>query len=433
MTENKVDVIIVGAGPAGISAGITLARANKNVLIIERGDYAGNKNMFGGAIYAKPTSDIFPNFWESAPLERHNVEHRYIVMSDNTSTTISYKNPQKASYNSFTVLRSKWDRWCAEEAKKAGAYIAPKTVVRELIKVNDKVIGIKTDIETFYADIVILADGVNSLLAKQIGLREEINDKSVAIGVKEVIKLPKEKIEDRFSLDENSGCICEVVGGPFKSMMGLGYVYTNKESVVVGLGVTLDELKKRQLKPYELLNELKAHPSIAPLIKGGELLEYSAHLIPEGGYKSIPKLYDNGVLIIGDAAMLVNNIHWEGTNLALMSGKYAAEVAIEAIDNKDFSANQLSLYQEKLERSFVMRDLKSYKDTIDIIHANSESFLGYYPQKICEFFETFTKVDSTPKSVAFRRYIKHFLKDRKLSCLFKDAIDFIKLAIGVLK
>ena len=433
MLENKVDIIVVGAGPAGVSAGIVAARAGKKVLILERGDFPGNKNMFGGAIYARPTSEIFPGFWETAPVERHNVEHKYIIMNDNDATTIGFKHPEKGAYNSFTVIRAKWDRWCAEEAKKAGAYLAPKTVVRELIKKDGRVIGIKTDLEDYYADIVILADGVNSLLAQQIGLRNEIKDSAVAVGIKEVIKLPKEKIEDRFNLEENTGCICEIVGGPFKGMLGLGYIYTNKESIVVGLGVTLDELKKRKLKPYDLLNELKKHPSIAPLIKDGDLLEYSAHLIPEGGYKSIPKLYSDGVMVVGDAAMLVNNIHWEGTNLALMSGKFAAETAIEAIENHDYSANMLSLYQEKLENSFVMKDMKSYKDVIDIVHSNSESLLGYYPQKMCEFFEAFTRVDSVPKKEKFRKFISSFIKDRRLSSLFKDAYDFIRIVIGVLK
>ncbi len=433
MLNNKVDVIVVGAGPAGVSAGIVLARAGKSVIIVERGDFSGSKNMFGGAIYARPTSEIFPGFWETAPVERHNSEHKYIIMSDSDATTISYKNADKGAYNSFTVIRAKWDRWCAEEAKKAGAILAPSTVVRELIKKDDKVIGIKTDIEDYYADIVILADGVNSLLAKQIGLRKEIKDDAVAVGIKEVIKLPKEKIEDRFNLDEKSGCVCELVGGPFLGMLGLGYIYTNKESVTVGLGITLDELKKRQLKPYDLLNQLKEHPAISPLIKGGELIEYSAHLIPEGGYKAVPKLYADGVMIVGDAAMLVNNIHWEGTNLAMMSGKYAAETAIEALNNKDFSSGMLSLYQEKLDRSFVMKDLKSYKDVIGIVHSNAESFLGYYPRKICEFFDAFTRVDGVAKRVKFRRFIKYFVKDRRLSQLVRDAFDGIRMIIGVLK
>lgn len=433
MAENKVDVIVVGAGPAGISAGIILARAGKKVVIIERGDFSGSKNMFGGAIYTRPTSEIFPNFWETAPVERSNNDHRYIIMNEKDATTISYKHEERDVSNSYSVIRAKWDRWCCEEAKKAGAYVATKTVVRELIRKDGKVVGIRTDLEEFFADIVILADGVNSLLAKQIGLRKEIKDSTVALGVKEVIKIPKETLEERFNLDEKSGCICELIGGPFLEMLGLGYIYTNKDSISIGIGVTLDELKNRELKPYDILNELKEHPAISPLIKGGELLEYSAHLIPEGGYHSMPKLCAEGVMVVGDAAMLVNNVHWEGTNLAMMSGKFAAETALEALNNHDFSENMLSLYQNKLEKSFVLKDMKSYKNTIELMHDNSKSFLGYYPRKICEFFETFTKVDSIPKRTKFREFIKTFVTARPLSLLFKDAIDGLKIIIGILK
>ncbi|MDD3236547.1 MAG: FAD-dependent oxidoreductase [Candidatus Gastranaerophilales bacterium] len=433
MNENKVDVIVVGAGPAGVSAGITLARAGKKVVIIERGDFAGSKNMFGGAIYARPTAEIFPNFWETAPVERNNVEHKYVVMSGSDATTISYKHKEQDAYNSFTVIRAKWDRWCINEAKKAGAYFAPRTVVRDLIKRSGRVIGVKTDLESFYSDIVILADGVNSLLAKKAGLRSDIKDNAVALGIKEVIKLPKNILEERFNLDSDTGSVSELIGGPLSGMLGLGYLYTNKESVVIGLGVTLDELKKRKLKPYDLLNELKLHPAIEPFIKGGELLEYSAHLIPEGGYNSIPKLYTDGLMVAGDAGMLVNNVHWEGTNLALVSGKLAAETAIEALEAHDFSENMLALYQEKLDSSFIMKDLKSYKDIIGIVHSNSKSFLGYYPEQINAFFHTFTNVDSMPKKENFRRFIKNFIKNRKISDLFKDACDALKMGIGVLK
>ncbi len=430
---NKVDVIVVGAGPAGVSAGITLARAGKNVVILERGNFAGSKNMFGGAIYAKPTAEIFPSFWETAPVERNNKEHKYIILNDKSATSFSYKKFDKNYNGSFTTTRAKWDRWCIEEAKKAGAYFAPKTVVRELIKDSGRVIGIRTDEEDFYADIVILADGVNSLLAKQAGLRKNILPENVALGIKEVIKLPKEVIDERFNLKDDEGTIIEIIGGPMAGMMGLGYIYTNKESIVVGLGVALDELTKRRIKPYDLLNSLKDHPEVKSLIEGGELIEYAAHLIPEGGYKSIPKLYADGVMLVGDAAMLVNNVHWEGTNLALISGKLAADVAVEALENHDYSSNMLSLYQEKLENCCVLKDLRTYKDVVEIIHSNTEGFLNFYPNKVAEFFDLFTSVDGEPKKTKFRQFIKNVFKERGFAKLFKDAINMLKLIIGVLK
>lgn len=426
--QNKTDVIVVGAGPAGISCAVTIARQGKKVVLIERGSFAGSKNVFGGAIYTQPTKEIFPDFEASAPLERKNIEHKFAILGEEDSTVISYRNKNAGSY---TVFRGKFDRWMAEQAKKEGVYLVEKTVVRELITQDDKVIGVKTELEDYYADIVVLADGVNSLLAKQIGLRKDISTKDVALSVKEVIKI--DNINERFNLDDNEGCIYEIFGGPMLGMLGLAFIYTNKTSVSIGLGITLNELVEKGLKPYELLDKLKKHPTIAPLIKNGILEEYSAHLIPEGGYNSIPQLSSNGVMIIGDAGMLVNNMHWEGTNLAMISGKFAGETAVIALNENDFSANSLKRYDEKMKNSFVMKDLKTYKDLMTIAHKKSESFLDYYLKTINSFFEMFTSVDSVPKRQKYYNFFKSFFKGRGFKGLISDAYYGIKLIWSILK
>ncbi len=161
--KNKTEVIVVGAGPAGISGAITLARAGKKVVLIERGMFAGSKNVFGGAIYTVPTKEIFPDFETEAPLERRNIEHNFMILGKSDATTISYRKDENVSYS---VIRGKFDRWAAEQAKKEGVVLVEQTVVRELLKENNRVIGVKTELEEYYSDIVVLADGVNSLLAK---------------------------------------------------------------------------------------------------------------------------------------------------------------------------------------------------------------------------------------------------------------------------
>ena len=237
--SNKTDVIVVGAGPAGIACAITLARAGKEVVLIERGLFAGSKNVFGGAIYTKPTKEIFPNFEQEAPLERRNITHNFMILGEDDSTSIAYR---KEGNESYSVIRGKFDRWMAQKAKEAGVILVEQTVVRELIKNGTKVVGVKTELEDYFADIVVLADGVNSLLAKQIKLRKEIEAKDVALSVKEVIKLDKEVINQRFNIKDDEGVIGEIFGGSMLGILGLGFLYTNKDSVTIGLGVTLDDL-----------------------------------------------------------------------------------------------------------------------------------------------------------------------------------------------
>ncbi|HIS83314.1 FAD-dependent oxidoreductase [bacterium] len=431
ISKNKTEVIVVGGGPAGIACAVTVARAGHEVVLIERGSFAGSKNVFGGAIYAQPTREIFPDFEKDAPIERLNVAHKFAILGEDDSTMISYRR-KDTDNPSYSVIRGKFDRWMAEQAKKEGVILVEETVVRELLIQDEKVVGVKTELEEYYADIVVLADGVNSLLAKQIGFREKIEPKDVALSVKEVIKLGREKINERFNITDDEGCIYEIFGGPMLGMLGLGFIYTNKESVSIGLGVGLDALCEKNLKPYEVLEELKKHPAIAPLIKDGELLEYSAHLIPEGGYKKIPTLFGAGVMIAGDAAMLVNNLHWEGTNLAMISGKIAGETALKALARGDFSEKMLSRYQKELENSFVMKDLKTYRNLMDEAHNRSESFMDYYLREVNGFFRMFTTVDSIPKREKFRKFIFDFIKKRNIIELIKDAFSAFKLLWSIL-
>ena len=429
MKAYDADIIIVGGGPAGMACAITAAKGGAKTVLVERGDFCGSKNMFGGAIYTAATKEIYPDFINEAPLERGINKHNYALLGEKDGTIFSYNEAESDNYAAYSVFRPKWDRWCAQKAEEAGAYIVPNTLVVDLIKEDGVFCGIKTEKEEFRAKVVILADGVNSLLAKKNGLRKNLEPKNVALSVKQTLSLSKEKIQDRFNLDETNGAVYTIMGGPMLGITGLGFLYTNTDTVSIGVGITLSDLNTAGKAPYVYLEELKEHPCIKPLIKDAEIKEYSAHLIPEGGYNAIPQLCFDGLMITGDAASLVNNIHWEGSNLSMISGKYAAMAALDAVEKNDFSKKVLSSYEKRLKESFIIKDMKAYKNLIHSIENNSEAFLGFYPEKINEFFNTFTSADGIPKKQKYREFIIRTLKERNLLKLSSDGIKIAKLAL----
>ena len=157
-------------------------------------------------------------------------------------------------------------------------------------------------------------------------------------------------------------------------MAGMGFLYTNKETLSLGIGVMVNHLRDKKIKPYALLDAVKQHPMIRKLIQGGETVEYSGHLIPEGGFRSVPPLSGDGWCICGDAAQLLNFVHREGTNLAMTSGRLAAETVIEAKEKGDFSADTLRAYDEKIRNSFIHKDMKKYKGLSQMLKEEARLF-----------------------------------------------------------
>ena len=417
------DVIVIGGGPAGLSAAISAAQVGMKTVVIERGDYPGTKNVMGGILYTKATDMVVPGFWKEAPLERPIIEQRIAMLNGDESIMAAYRDPAWASepYNAHSILRVKFDRWLALQAEKAGVMIITETLVENLLYKGDNVVGVRTGRAEgdLGAKVVILAEGVNNFLAVKAGLAKPLKAESVAITVKEIIALPKETIEDRFCLDEGQGATIELYGDSTAGMMGVGFIYTNKDSISIGVGAILAPLIHNNWTPNDLLEYLKSKPYVKRLLHGGETKEYLSHLIPEGGYTQVPKLHRQGLLVVGDTAMLMNSLNREGSNLAMISGKIAGEVAAESIKADDVSDQAMMVYETRLRDSFVLKDLHHYRH-MGKFFENNPHLLRAYPKIFSNAVKLYLTADGTPKKERQKEIMKMVLQNRSIGGLTKD-------------
>ncbi len=422
--SEKFDVIVVGAGPAGNAAAYTLAKGGLKVLQIERGESPGSKNVQGAILYADALERIIPDFRDDAPLERHIIEQRIWVLSDDAYVGSTYRSAafDKPPYNRYTIIRAQFDKWFSQKVQEAGALLLCETTVTGLVMDGDRVAGVHTDRGgTVYADLVILGDGVNSLLANKAGFHPELKPRDVALAVKEIHFLPEPTIESRFNVQPDQGVVIEMAGKITQGMVGTGFLYTNRESLTIGVGCLLSDFKANGVPPYQMLEDMKKHPAIAPLLEGGEMKEYCAHLIPEGGYKAVPQVYGHGWLMVGDAAMLVNSVHREGSNLAMTSGRLAAETALElAAAGKAMTARNLAAYRARLEDSFVLKDLKKYQRLPQVFDRNHQFFTDY-PDLLNGAAHTLLTVDGVDKKTKEKQVRKNFVTRRSPLGLVGDA------------
>ena len=382
--SENFDVIVVGAGPAGSAAALIAARAGLKVLLVERGEYPGAKNVSGAVFYGSAILDeLIPNWWEQAPVERHISRRNLLLLSPTTSVSLDFRTAAPSyvepPYNGFTILRPKFDRWFAAQAEAAGAFLLTSTVVDDVLREDDgQIVGVKVrrDEGEIRANVVIACDGVHSWLARKTGMQRDLQTHELSLGVKEVIGLDKAVTE-------------EVHGGAF--------LYTNQDSLSLGVLCQLSSLVEHGKRAYDLLEKFKAHPAVAPLVRGGKLREYSAHLIPESGWQMRPHLYSDGMLVAGDAAgfVLATGVYIEGINYALQSGLAAGEAAVVACRRREFSRYTLSHYVEFLRRRNVLQDFQAYRHAPNFV--NSERLQNLYPQLAASASEALFRVDGKRK------------------------------------
>lgn len=411
MSETDFDVVVVGAGPAGSCAAIEAARGGLRTLLLERGPFPGSKNMYGGVVYPRILDDLIPQWWNEAPLQRWVTRRSTMVLTDTQALTVDFRSDAWAAppYNGATAHRPEFDRWLAGHAVAAGATLLCDTTVTGLLRGDVRrsgrvVSGVRTDRPEgdVTASVVIACDGVNSFIAKEAGLYGTPNPKDFTLGVKETLALPRQVIDERFGVRDLEGVDIEIIGCT-GGINGGGFVYTNLESIAVGVVLKLTSLAAQTARPEEIIARMKRHSAIAPLVAGAELVEYSAHLIPEAGLRMMPEMTGNGLLIAGDAAALclAAGIWLEGVNFAMGSGRYAGQTAVEAIHAGDVSQRGLRGYASRLSDTFVLRDHRKLRRAPELVLGDRVQHL--YPSMITGMAERMFRVDNPSPKPGLRR------------------------------
>ena len=426
----KFDVIIAGAGLAGLAAAYTLSGNGVEVLVLERGDYPGAKNVTGGRLYVNPVRDLFPELWNGAPLERFITHEGATLMAKERSVTVDYSGSELRAepHQSYSILRAKFDRWLAEQAEARGAMLLTKVRVDDVIKEKGGIAGVLAGGDELRADVVIACDGVLSLIPEKAGLRSSGLPHDYALGIKEVIALDSGIINDRFNLEGNEGAAHLFMGEVTQGRFGGGFLYTNRESISLGIVIGIQDLlgDGAAMDVPALLESFKQRSEIAPLIRGGATVEYAAHVIPEGGFRALSRLYGNGVLVAGDAAGLALNIGFtvRGMEYALASGYFAAQAVLKARETGNFSTETLSLYKRLLEESFVLKDFKNFQETPAVV--GNPRFINHYPEMIGDLMREIYAVPAGPKNRLYPTIRKH-LTLSEMWFEFKDLREVMKI------
>ena len=426
------DVIVVGAGMAGSAAAIRLAQGGANVLLLERGAEPGTKNLSGGVLWGHDLDRIVPNWWEEMPVERHLIRKRFGFLTPESAVSFDLEDAQwkRAPYVAHTVLRSRTDAWLAKKAESAGATVVSSVPVERLNWEGARVHGIVQGGETMTAPVTILADGANSRLSLGTPIRPNprLSGDATELGMKEVYRLDPSTIEDRFGVGPGEGHAEEWVTGIFPpGVMGGGFLYTNRDTLSVGLILNIQSLFGRGVYSHDLMEQFKLHPTIASRLRGAELVEYGAKLISSGWASRPTAFHGDGWMIAGDAAGFVfsNGLTIQGMNYAVRTGLEAAETALASKAAGNASAGTLAEYERRLEAASVLADFRDFA-RMDRVKWNPRYYTAY-PRFAAELFRAMFH-DGGGAKQPVRRLLKRAQKAAGIATttLVRDGIDLYR-------
>jgi electron-transferring-flavoprotein dehydrogenase len=379
----EADVLIVGAGPAGLSCALHLANLIKkhnesgakpelsaeNIYVLEKGREIGAHQLSGAIMNPKALAELVPDFAKSAPLDTPVTDSAALLFTEGSSFRFPITPPPFQNKGNYVVSLNKIVKWLGGLVEAAGVNVFKEFGGAEIVYASQGVAGVITEDKgldkngkpkdnytpgyELRAKVTVLAEGPRGSLTKNLVAEKKIdniNPQSYGIGIKELWDVQPDRIE--------RGYVAHTLGWPVSmDMYGGGWIYgLSNNRVSIGLVVAL-EYADPLFDPHAAFQKWKTHPFVKRILEGGKLVRYGAKSLPYGGWYAMPRNTVDGALIIGDSGSFLDSQRLKGIHLAIKSGMLAAETIFESLKTGDTSSKTLGEFQKRVEQSYIRDEL----------------------------------------------------------------------------